>query len=97
MEIVNVQWWCVASAEMSFETDLSNDDRAMVHDLCKKMGLKLKSHGSVNSNYTNHFLRLHVNHFQATIVAFFQVHDFSKLRLLAQPYQSLFFLTPHSF
>lgn len=53
MEIVNVQWWCVASAEMSFETDLSNDDRAMVHDLCKKMGLKSKSHGSVNSNYTN--------------------------------------------
>ncbi|KAH9536794.1 hypothetical protein CY35_16G018300 [Sphagnum magellanicum] len=44
-------WWCVASAEMSFETDLSNDDRAMVHDLCKKMGLKSKSHGKGNQRY----------------------------------------------
>lgn len=33
------------SKEMTFESDLSNHDRAVVHDFCKKMGFKSKSYG----------------------------------------------------
>ena len=31
--------------ELVFPPDLSNDDRAIVHTECKKLGLKSKSHG----------------------------------------------------
>eukprot|EP00899_Mesostigma_viride_P000705 jgi/Mesvir1/10635/Mv09273-RA.1 len=31
---------------LTFEADLTNHDRAILHDLCKKLGLKSKSHGS---------------------------------------------------
>ncbi|KAL3693235.1 hypothetical protein R1sor_006886 [Riccia sorocarpa] len=31
--------------ELTFEAGLSNHDRAVVHDFCKKMGFKSKSHG----------------------------------------------------
>lgn len=39
--------WIHAFAELLFEADLSNHDRAMVHLSCLKLGLKSKSRGYV--------------------------------------------------
>lgn len=39
--------WNFCTAELIFEADLSNHDRAVVHDTCKKLGLKSKSRGYV--------------------------------------------------
>lgn len=32
-------------ASMTFPSSLTNDDRAVVHNLCKRYGLKSRSHG----------------------------------------------------
>jgi hypothetical protein len=39
--------WIHALAELLFEADLTNLDRAMVHVTCKRLGLKSKSRGYV--------------------------------------------------
>jgi hypothetical protein len=38
-----------------FDSSLSNHDRAVVHDLCKKLGLISKSHGCADSLFTADF------------------------------------------
>lgn len=61
--------WNFGNAELVFEADLSNHDRAVVHDTCKKLGLKSKSRGYVfcfvillenvaKTSQTRHILKL---------------------------------------
>ncbi|XP_002978696.2 DExH-box ATP-dependent RNA helicase DExH6 [Selaginella moellendorffii] len=60
-----------SSQELTFEADLSNHDRAVVHSFCQKMGFKSKSYGKGSDRRVTVFKNVNRKEANATVTPIF--------------------------